>query len=427
MGYQDRLNAAAVWLQSIQRPLDGGWGLAAGQSSSIVNTAEALFVLRRARFLPEAVKRGLAFVRGNLDEHLADTERGRRVRYVAFALLAFLEFRDLISDAEVERCVTWLLYARNSDAGWGHEAHDGNSQLFTTAVTMWLLRTSGVAPSMLDASEQYVLGLAGEDGWSLERGQSSSEVANAFALLALGGRYDASRSVATARQTLLQTSQWGSVQESVPGTVWTHSTFAWVLPQLTRIVESPFAPVVADGIRYINSLACARGWSETPGRSDVSVRSQFWATMALSAVQDSFDPAKHALRVDAARAQENLPEPEFVKIAVHSTWATIMPAKAYRAAIVLLVTVALLILYGAHRGLSLLPHRADAVLSLAPLAVAYALVRKRPTLFPRIGRWAAGTLVALELFHLIFGISLTEIAETLQQLPTLFQKLIRRQ
>lgn len=117
MAYHDRLEAAITWLEGTQRAQDGGWGLAAGQASSIVNTAEALFVLRRGRFYPTSARRGVEFIRSSLSKHLDDPDRGKRVRYVAFALLAFAEYEDFVGKDEIQSCVSWLLDSRNHDNG----------------------------------------------------------------------------------------------------------------------------------------------------------------------------------------------------------------------------------------------------------------------------------------------------------------------
>lgn len=246
---------------------------------------------------------------------------------------------------------------------------------------------------------------------------ASTAVADAFGLLALGNAYGHHPTVVTARRALLQTSHWGSIQEPVPGSLWSHSTFAWVLPQLARSTDSPFEPVIAEGIRYVNTLANPKGWGESPGQGDVTVRSQFWATMALSAIYDAFDPALHPLRIDATRAQESLPEPDFVKIVMHSSWATVVPAKAYRLFVWLLFFSALTTLWGGHRLIGQLPRRADAALSVAPALLALLLIKRRPKQFRWLAPVVGCVLVVLEAVHLIFGISVAELLHMVQPFP----------
>lgn len=419
MDFHDRLEAAANWLEAAQRPTDGGWGLAAGQASSIVNTAEALFVLRRARLFPKSVDRGLAFIRSNLARHLDDPERGKRVRYVAFALLAFSEFADLVDESEIRSWVQWLMKNRNRDGGWGHEARDGASQLFPTAMAMWALRSAHVSTPEVRGSEAFVLGLAREDGWRLHADLVTSPVANAFGLLALGDGHEKHPAVVTARKALLQTCHWGGRQEPVPGSIWSHSTFAWVLPQVVRFAGSPFEPVVAEGIRYINSLTHAKGWAESPGQQDVSVRSQFWATMALSAIHAAFDPAEHPLRIEATRVQASLPDSDFVKIGIHSSWATVVPAKGYRLLVWCLLLAAVTFLWGGHRVTALLPGKVDSILSIVTVLFALFLVRLRPKYVPKLANFAGVAVLSLEVIHLIFGVSLFQLLQLLQVLPGL--------
>lgn len=410
MAFHDHLRAACRWLQSIQRP-DGGWGRTPGEASSIVNTAEALFVLRRGALLPPATRDGLTFITSKLDSHLADPDRGKRIRYVAYGLLALAEFTDIVEGRHIERYITWLFDQRNSDGGWGHEALDGKTVLFPTAIALWALRSAGVEETRLRSSVDRVLAMAQSGGWRLHPDDEPTSVANALGLLAAGKGADAAPAVTVARQALLQTTQWGIVQDPVAGTMWSHSTAAWVLPQLVTFADTPFAPVIADGVRYVNSLQNDNGWSETPAGRDVSVRSQFWATVALDAVQNSIDAGRDVPRIDASSAQSELSEPQFVKFKVRSSWAVILPRKMYRAIVALLVMLGALILFGVHRSFCKLDDAVDSLLSIVPFAAAIIAIRRRPKVFPLGARAVTLLLIALEVIHLLLGTSVADILE----------------
>lgn len=415
MGYHDSLRSANEWLERNQQA-DGGWGLTPGQGSSIVNTTEAMFVLRLQGPIAAASRRGLTYLSSQFEKHLQAADRGARVRYGVFSLVALTLYRDFVDSNQIDRCLKWLRSAQNADGGWGNVANDGQSLLFMTGLAVWALRRAGVPNQDLEGSMQYILGLAGPRGWALKPVDTTTSVANAYALLALDGHYGTSPAVIAAKESLLQNTHWGNVQESVPGALWSHCTFAWVLPALASSIDDPFAPVIAEAIRHINTLQTEHGWSETPGANDATIRSQFWAALALSAIYDRFDPSIHVPRIDAERTQETLREPEFVKIAVRSRWATFVPAAFYRAIAYLLIASAAGVLFGIHRKVATLPYWTDPAICLLLLAGALLFIRKRPKLF----RWlatAAEILVGLLAFlHLAFGLDFARILEGLRSL-----------
>jgi hypothetical protein len=367
-----------------------------------VNTSEALFVLRRAGGHYAAIERGLRYLSLNLKPHLQ--ERGPRVRYVAYAIFAFCDFRDQIDEGHLQTYVRWLKDARNFDNGWGDTANDGASHLFPTILAVMALSLAGSDDKQLEDSRKYILSLAQDGGWAVRPSEPPSAVANAYALTGLGSWFQTHTAVQIARNSLVQTTHWGYVQEGVPGTLWRHCTYAWALPALAGFLNEPYAPVIAEGIRYINTLTSSNGWSESPGRNDTSVRSQYWAVMALSAVATAFDPAIHSLRIDAERAQIGLNEPDFVKIAIHSRWATVLPSSVYRAMAFAPAIAGLLLLLGVHRNIPPLPHAMDSIIAILLFVVAFLLVQKRRKLFPRFAASTGIVLIMLELLDLLFGI-----------------------
>ena len=345
MGYHKELKLAADWIASIQQD-DFGWGLAPGQASSLVNTSEALYVLKRTNGYQAQIIKGLDYLKRNTFKHIKT--RKPRIRYVAFSLLAFTDNRSSEFESSISECCNWLLKARNADNGWGTEANIGPSELFPTFLALWAMQTAGCSEELLEPSLQWILSKASEVGWCLRPKQSPSHVATAYALICLAHtKYSDDIRVRKGKEFLLQTTQWGPEEEVIAGTVWKHSTVTWVIPALILHGENPYSTVIAQGIRYINlKLTQSGGWSETTLPEGKTLRAQYWSVVALDAAYHAFDPSIHILRIDAERAQEALSEPEFVKFAVRSKWAVIMPSFFYRSFAYLMLFISFTCLVG---------------------------------------------------------------------------------
>lgn len=426
MGYHADLALTAAWLESVQRP-DGGWGLAPGQASSLVNTAEAIFVLSRLGGYEASLARGYTYISANA---FSDLDRlGPRVRYIAFSLFAMSLLPESSRDkAFVERCARWLIDARNPDGAWGIESRDDASHLFSTSIALWSLQGVKHPDSELRPAYQWLLSQATDTGWSLRGGQGPSPIATAYAALVLAPAFASHDRLRAAKALLLQVRQWGTEEEVVAGTVWKHCTFAFVLPALMALEESPYSTAVAEAIRYVNTLRLSGGgWSESEPKVGQTIRAQFWSVLALDAVYRAFDPAIHTLRIDAERAEGVLTEPAFVKMAVHSKWAMIVPARLYILGAYTPALLALLVLLGMHRGLSRLVPRADPLIALALLGCTYYLIKKRKRYFPLAGKILEGVLAVLSLLSLVFGTDLetvfTMIKNKVQVLPHFIRSL----
>jgi hypothetical protein len=413
MGYHKELQNAAIWLAEIQRS-DGGWGLTAGQSSSIVNTMEALYVLKRAGKFFTEIKKGLEYIRGSVFEHI--NERGPRIRYIAFSLLAICDNKDPSFEEDIKKYIEWLLESRNPDNGWGIE-RGTSSHLFSTFLALWALKAAGVDYRELEPSFQWILSKAMVTGWALGPGTSPQPVATAYALLALSQtdymRHDV---VVAGKQFLLQTSHWGPEEEVISGTVWKHSTFAFVVPALIQYGENPYSPVIAQAIRYINSkVSPSGGWSETGIPEGKTVRAQFWSVFALDAVYKAFDPSIHVPRIDAERAQESLEEPDFVKIAVRTKWAIIIPSFLYKSIAWILLLLSLIFLFGLYRGIANLPEAYDSVWSILFLSGAWFLIKKRSKYFPTFAKYLQYAIAIFSFINLAFGLSFIDLLKSLKK------------
>lgn len=123
---------------------DGGWGLTVGQASSIVNTAEALSVIRmhgrplETENIP-VIKSAISYLTRNVSLHAKprkDGGRGENVRYVSFALLGMLQYPEYISNntlSAIEWCIQWLNSKKNSD-GWPETVSMVDTSLGQTSI-----------------------------------------------------------------------------------------------------------------------------------------------------------------------------------------------------------------------------------------------------------------------------------------------------
>jgi hypothetical protein len=342
-------------------------------------------------------------------------KRGPRIRYVAFSLLAFADNRSPVLEDIMSKCCDWLQHAKNGDNGWGTERCQSPSELFPTFLAIWALQAAGYSEDKIEPSLHWLLSRSTSDGWCIQPSHGPSYVATAYALLCLeASKYKDDEKVKRGRDFLLQIKQWSVEEEVIAGTVWKHCPYAWTVPALVNFDVDPYATVIAEGIRYINSMkANSGGWVETHLPEGKTVRAQYWAVMALNAVYRSFDPAVHVPRIDANQAQSVLSEPEYVKIAIRKRWATIIPSKLYRSFVYALMVVAFVFLTGAYRSLTSLPQKADSIITICLLAAAYYLIHKRHRQFPKMAKWVEWIVGALAFVDLVLGIHLEMILDFL--------------
>lgn len=402
MGYFDQLDIAADWLAAAQNP-DHGWGMSHGQASSIVNTAEAIYVLTRAHRHDERVKTGLEFIQTRLFP--AIEKQGPRTRYVFFALFGLLDHTSQADPLFVSKCVDWLLQARNKDGAWGHEANDQASRVFPTCMALICLAKLEKNFDGFEMAYNWLISKAGQSGWSFEDGKGPQPTATALAVLALRQCKDQTEEVFTRpKEFLLQTTYWGTERENIPGTLWEHCSYSWIFAALVSLGVNPYEPVVAQGVREVNRLAHNGGWIEPSGGQ--TIRGQFWAVMAFDALHRAFDPAIHIYRIDSERAQSVLSEPEFVNIKVRNSRAMVIPRGLYRLCAYLLLGLSFLIFLGVHRFVNAMPRVLDLVLSVLCFLCVYFLVKKRKHLFPARVIWVISGIVAvLGLLDLAFGLN----------------------
>lgn len=136
--YRKRVSCAARTLLEHQG-FDGGWGLTLTSVSSIVNTTEALAVLRAADVAGKPARDALSFLAGAVGEHCRPRQKGGRgenTRFVCFALSGLVSYPQFFAQPGIADgaawCVDWL-GTHQVDQGWPEVAGVDDVSLHQTA------------------------------------------------------------------------------------------------------------------------------------------------------------------------------------------------------------------------------------------------------------------------------------------------------
>lgn len=431
MGYFRQLAKAANWLADHQNP-DGGWGLNPGQASSVVNTAESIFILEQANYLCDIscssqILNGFKFIWEKLPTQL---EKFPRTRYVQFALWNFPN--PLIDyPEEVKRYAEWLLKAQNSDGGWGHQLKDNQSAIFPSVLSLLILSRLNMhtKQSRTKGMSWLLSKRNGKGQWEFNPGQSS-QTATAQAVYALvnnGYKIDADMAKSLIEFLSINV-DWDVEIENVPGTKWEHARVLWVVPSLLLLGVDPYASVIADAVRKVNSFAYDNGWKEPDGAE--TIRGQFWIASMYTSLHKAFDPGIVTYRIDSAlsmQRQEYL-EPEYVHLLPSSKYFRFMfHSRWYRLA-------AYLCLLGSFCILLLIPttdltvKKSVIVGTLSVLTVSFfltslVLIKKRKALFhpwicKKLFPSILGIFIAFQIASAALGTSVQDILLFIRPLAT---------
>jgi hypothetical protein len=136
--FSKRVSQAAETLLAHQGH-DGGWGLTLTSVSSIVNTSEALAILRAAGVGGRPVRDAMAYLTEAIKEHCRPRQKGGRgenTRFVCSGLIGLLHYPQFFTQpGAVEAaawCVEWL-DRHQVDHGWPEVAGIDDTSLHQTA------------------------------------------------------------------------------------------------------------------------------------------------------------------------------------------------------------------------------------------------------------------------------------------------------
>lgn len=330
--YRRRMRVAADFLASRRNPDDAAWGLNVEdeyQGSSIVNTAEALFVINRAgrREALEGIGDTQAYLRAAVDEHRV--ERGDRLRYIAFGVLGLLEAGVPRDDPQIIKLAGELDDRCIDGIGWAERPSQTEPRLWQTIITLWVLAAvRGTDPVLAKYSAclETIRSLGERNGW--QWGRTLDEPGNTLADTAYGVFvvslfYPDARWIVEARQVLAKKLTTALEQdrtveiESIAGTDWRHYGFSWAVKALHTgnevLDEMSFLATLAT-LRYVDSLwEERRGWRE-PSTPICNVRSTFNCALAIDAILTRFDPSFYFgfERFPSYRTSESIPRTVFL-------------------------------------------------------------------------------------------------------------------
>src|SRR6267142_5636014 len=138
--FRERMRIAAEYLISRRNPADGGWGLnieKSFQGSSIVNTAESLFVINRAGCWISNPEKTTEYLRVSIREH--PNSRGDYLRYLTFGLWGLLEAGLPVSDPSVVDVARQIESRIVGHSGWGELQNDADVRIWPTFQSLWML------------------------------------------------------------------------------------------------------------------------------------------------------------------------------------------------------------------------------------------------------------------------------------------------
>ena len=239
---EDYINESAEYLLRKINKNDYGWGLNIGigvQASSIVNTAEAIFVIMHSNIKFPYIKETQEFLLKALNNH--PKERGYRTRYFSFGLFGLHElgFKDTNI---IERYITQLESLVIDDFGWPEEANEKRVNLFETLMAIIVItqfRGSRYLTERFPKWEERIEQLRNQDGlWGFYGGDNTSVAAISYVILIY--------SIMDSRNTLIKDLRellCAKIREfifndklleiqSIHGTDWHHYIYVWGIKSL---------------------------------------------------------------------------------------------------------------------------------------------------------------------------------------------------
>jgi hypothetical protein len=289
---------AEIYLDAIRH--DGGWGLAPGQVSSLVNTAEVLAVLRSAAvpYSDSGVQKGLAYIVSNLEVHLNERDRGPRTRYAAYALLGLSEYAEARTRPDVLACMhfasNWLHGHNRREGGWAAEEQEDGLSLFATTQAMIALSAAQPDdPAIGQGADCLLKHALSASTWPAEAGgKYRSPALTGLAAEALfdAGRHAPAR--AAAKWLHENPEKWATKTEvgrSELGTSWRHMSFSIGARAVLRSEVPFYDHRMRPALLYLDSLWSERHglWSDGEPNDHLTVRGAYAAALLYKALRAS--------------------------------------------------------------------------------------------------------------------------------------------
>jgi len=304
------LAGAAEWLKTTRRTGDGSWGKSRGEASSIVSTAEALYVLSLAGADKSVLAVSEKFIREAVQTHPAT--RGAMTRYQIYGIYALLLLGAASNDPDVVGCATWLKEkairipntAGSPQFAWSYcyDSEDAkpSPNLFHTVIAVDAL--SRVCAREDDYVQGGLAWIAKQqrldNGWGAELNADStpSHTALAVDLLCRLTPEDNAVRIGNGRQYLNAVQDWTQEKETIGG-VWEHCPHALVPIALMESGTQATDPCVTQHLLYFSHhVSKEGGWFEDGAAAVRTVRVSYWAAWLLRTYLDRLNPFAEAER-----------------------------------------------------------------------------------------------------------------------------------
>jgi hypothetical protein len=304
--FREQLVAAATYVAARRNPSDGGWGLnieSEHQASSIVNTAEAIFTIRRGRVSLEQPEKTVNFLKKAISEHPGT--RGDRLRYLTFGVMGLLEAGLPTTDQVVATTVQRIEERiANTKLGWSDGKSETQVRIWPTFLSLASIKSvlgldrlrtyTACISHLIDTGKRngYRWGFGDEPGESLAATSYVSIILSCLYPGAPETRY-AYKSVQALLEGALDAHRPMEI-ESIPGTDWHHYSYCWALKALATnpaLFERPTYHLISRVLQFISSLFVRDKGYQEPGKNICNVRSIYNNVVAVSAVIEGFDPS----------------------------------------------------------------------------------------------------------------------------------------
>lgn len=329
LNFKQKIRTAADFLISKQNPDDGGWGLnieKGFQASSIVNTAESLFVINRAGKLHVSDSgKAIGFLKEAIVEH--PKSRGNNLRYFTFGIWGLLEAGLETSDpfiiSTIGEVENRLIISKH---GWSEQLGDTETRIWATFQALWMIiKVYGADYVRIKYHKCFNdlinLGRKNQYKWGFNSiSQNQSLAATSYALILLSEVFPGTPDVAQSRKnvsemlnSILDAKRPLEV-EAIAGTDWNHYSYCWALKALHSAREQLDESIYLTSIRtlkYIDTLFYENGYIE-PDKHILNVRSIFNNVLAIDGVIANFDPTDYLFLDEIAKNEACIIMPKSV-------------------------------------------------------------------------------------------------------------------
>lgn len=400
----------ATFVQNEFRNSDGGFGSYRGKPSSIVNTAEALYVLSlEPRRYQQVIVDSTAYLRETLALYFDDPKRSGVLRYYVYGLFGLLTAGVHERDNVVQACAARLIdLYDHTQFGWAHEKGQKVS-LSSTFLALWALQLftdpARQGQDLIERSLGELQSRQRENGdWcNAEVDDVPSRVLHtAMSLTVLGrSRFRDNDVVERGRKYLRKMLSHEPklvemLYEQIPGRDWQHFTYQWIA---VAFQQPPSFDMLALVVRHIKELRGIQPgqWRDRPGTMAViNVTSTFAVCYSLAQISASFDPFIH-VESQQENLQIQLLKKENQRLKDGSDLAT--GQRERRVFVFWWITVPVILLIGAgvyaagfiSRSLSLDKMMTTLALTSWSLTGWIALIRKFARYNDKISQWGTAT------------------------------------